>query len=327
MKKAPLPIIAGLIALTFSSTNILLSFIEAGGSSAENSLPDIQSLWDFSDTEKTRKRFEDLISLHQKTAPKDYILELQTQIARTYSLESKFAEAHTILDSIDGDVFEASQKVKIRYRLERGRTFNSAGKKSEAVQEFIQAYTIANATGETYLAADAAHMVSLVTENFGEKVYWTERGIKIAELSADQKTKSWLGPLHNNLGWDYYERKDFGKALIHFTEAQKWHFKFGKESQKLWARFAVLATFRKMGQISEALTKLQELEAELSKEKSESLLMGYVKEEIGESLLANGEAAAAKPYFQAALKILKADSWISKNETGRLSRIEKLANQ
>jgi len=50
----------------------------------------------------------------------------------------------------------------VRYLLERGRTFNSAGEKDRARPLFVQAWEIAGAAGLEGLAVDAAHMVPIV---------------------------------------------------------------------------------------------------------------------------------------------------------------------
>ncbi|HYY62136.1 MAG TPA: hypothetical protein VE756_12150, partial [Burkholderiales bacterium] len=52
----------------------------------------IVQMWDFADPAKSESRFRDALG----AASGDWRLELQTQIARTYSLRARYAEAHRL---------------------------------------------------------------------------------------------------------------------------------------------------------------------------------------------------------------------------------------
>ena len=103
----------------------------------------IVELWDFADPAKSEQRFREALA----AASGDWRLELETQIARTYSLRSRYTEAHRLLDEIEPQLAAAGLKPRLRYLLERGRTFNSAGDKAAARPLFLQAWEFGRAGG------------------------------------------------------------------------------------------------------------------------------------------------------------------------------------
>ena len=82
---------------------------------------DIESFWEYSDPALSEERFRSAIF----SATEDGRLELLTQIARTYSLRQRFAEAHDLLDQVESQLSAAGPRPRIHYHLERGRTHHS----------------------------------------------------------------------------------------------------------------------------------------------------------------------------------------------------------
>ncbi|MEO5930639.1 MAG: hypothetical protein ABIR47_11955, partial [Candidatus Kapaibacterium sp.] len=116
-------------------------------------------LWNYQKPDETEQRFREILRAAPQGTP--YHVELLTQIARTQSLQRKFAEAHAILDEAAALLTPEMRRARIRYLLERGRTFNSAGQKERALPLFVEAWEIGRETGEDNLAIDAAHMVAI----------------------------------------------------------------------------------------------------------------------------------------------------------------------
>src|SRR5262249_14146077 len=73
-----------------------LHFIAMG--EAQTTLPNFNKFWDYSDPAGTRIKFTDLIPLASASEDTSYYLQLLTQIARTFSLEGNFDDAHKMLD-------------------------------------------------------------------------------------------------------------------------------------------------------------------------------------------------------------------------------------
>src|SRR5512145_2623109 len=89
-------------------------------------LPDFMKLWDYNNPAETEKKFRELLPQAEKSKDTAYLIELWTQIARTQGLQRKFDEAHKILDKVMKMIGPAHILPRIRYMLERGRTYNSS---------------------------------------------------------------------------------------------------------------------------------------------------------------------------------------------------------
>ena len=161
----------------------------------------LRPLWDFDDLDATEARFRALRA------------EALTQLARVEGLRDRFDEGERLLDEI-GD---ADPRVRVRVDLERGRLRRSSGDKESALPLFESAFAKALHAGEDWLAADAAHMCALAAPDREGFVEWTNRGIELAESS--DAAAYWLGPLLNNLGWEYFDAGEHEQALDAFERA------------------------------------------------------------------------------------------------------------
>ena len=161
----------------------------------------LRPLWDFDDLDATEARFRALRA------------EALTQLARVEGLRDRFDEGEKLLDEI-GDT---DPRVRVRVDLERGRLRRSSGDKESALPLFESAFAKALHAGEDWLAADAAHMCALAAPDREGFVEWTNRGIELAESS--DAAAYWLGPLLNNLGWEYFDAGEHEQALDAFERA------------------------------------------------------------------------------------------------------------
>ncbi len=293
----------------------------------EETLPDLYHIWNYSAPAETRKRFEQILTqAKQSNGHESYVLQLQTQIARTYSIEGTFDRAHAILDEVESKLTGDLPLVKIRYLLERGRTFNSAGDKLQAEVLFNEAYTLSRQHNEDFHAVDAAHMVAIATSDVTDKERWNLTGVKIAEESNDERARSWLGSLYNNIGWDYFAKERYQEAALNFEKALEYQIALGEGQGKNLeriniARWCVAKGYRLVGRIDEALAIQKKL---LSAYEQSGESDGYVFEELGELFLLQGEAANSQKYFAEAYRELSKDSWLVKNEFKRMERLRAL---
>jgi tetratricopeptide (TPR) repeat protein len=62
-------------------------------------------------------------------------------------------------------------------------------------------------------------MAAIAAPDRKGKLAWTERGIAIASASTDPQVSYWLGPLYNNLGWEYQDAGEYEAALDVFRRA------------------------------------------------------------------------------------------------------------
>ena len=282
---------------------------------------DIDSFWEYTDPAVSEERFRTALS----SAQGDVRLELLTQIARTFSLRQRFDQAHEVLNDVEKQLTSAGARPRVRYLLERGRTFNSSGEKEKARVLFVEAWEQAQAAHLEGLAVDAAHMAAITYAGTPEAIVWNQRGLVMARTSHEPKARALIPAMLNNSAWDLHEMGRFNEALPLFEEAQAEWIARGKPEQIRIAKWAVARCLRSLGRSDEALTIQRALEAEHMATDSAD---GYVFEEIAENLAALGKMDEARPYFEKAFDEFSKDEWFVKNEAARLVNLKaRVGNQ
>jgi len=282
---------------------------------------DFDKLWDYNNPEGTEQKFRELLLAAEKGKDSGYYIELLTQLARTQGLQRKFAEAHEILDKVMKLLKPEHIVPRIRFMLERGRTYNSSKEYEKARELFMAAYMQADKYGEDNLAIDAVHMLGIVDKG-EESLKWNELAIQMAEDTKDEKAKGWLGALYNNTGWTYHDMEEYEKALELFERNVKWHIEKKSGMQLYIAKWSVARCLRSLGRTEEALN----MQLELRGKDSEMYACedGYNSEEIAECLYSLGKADEAKPYFKRAYEQLSKDIWVQENDKEKLERLKTL---
>lgn len=281
-------------------------------------LPDFDSLWDYDHPDQTEVKFREVLPQFAKNG--SAYLELLTQIARTHSLRRKFDEAHQILDEVQKELKENS-RVTVRYLFERGRAFNSAHQPEKAKPLFEEAFERAKELKEDFYAVDALHMLAIVADPVSA-LDLNLRAIQMAESSADEKARGWLGSLYNNLGWTYHEAKEYEAALEIFQKAEAFRRSRNDANVTRIAIWAVARCLRSLNRVEEALSRQLNLEKEFESVKETD---GYVFEEIGECFLLLDQKEEARPYLAKAYQILSQDQFLVEHEAQRLARLKQLA--
>ncbi|MEO6085481.1 MAG: tetratricopeptide repeat protein [Umezawaea sp.] len=205
---------------------------------------ELRGMWDFADLPSTEGRFRARLTEPITDAHRAEVL---TQLARVEGLRGDFAAGQQLLADAEA-LAEADSAGRVRVLLERGRLLRSSGAAPEALPLFAAAFVLAGHRGDEYLAADAAHMAALVdgTEE------WTQRGVELAQKSADPQVRSWIGPLLNNLGWAHFEGGRFENALHSFRQALAAREHTGEGHEVEIARYAVAKTLRLLDRPAEA---------------------------------------------------------------------------
>jgi tetratricopeptide (TPR) repeat protein len=285
--------------------------------------PAIDQLWDWNSPTESEHRFLELLKASEGKAGKDYELELMTQIARAQGMSGNFDEAHRTLDRVESELTQKAVQTQIRYLLERGRIFNSAGIADSARHLFANAWELAKSANNDLYAVDAAHMLGIV-EDPENALKWNLSALDIVEKSSDARIKGWLGPMYNNIGWTYHDLADYNRALELFEKGVNWRSQAEGDSAMgtRIARWTVARCLRSLGRSTEAMKMQLEL---LDLNEFLGNPSGYVYEELGELyLLLNDEAKSAK-HFAQAWQVLSNDQWLMQNEIDRMQRIKKLA--
>ena len=284
-------------------------------------LPHFDALWDYHNPAKTEQLFLEVLPVAQNDGDDDYLAQLLTQIARAQGLQRKFDAAHQTLDEAMALLSDNTPIAQVRYLLERGRVYNMSQKVDEARPLFKEAWDVAQQHGEDYYAVDAAHMLG-ICETGDESLLWNERAMEVAEASDHPRAKGWLGSLYNNTGWTYHDMGNYERALTLFEKGLIWR----QERQDIIgtqiAKWTVARTLRSMGRVDEALEKQRVLHEE---NKAMDRPDPYVSEEIGECLLALGQATEAQPHFARAYEALSQDEWLKDKDPERIERLKHLA--
>ncbi len=283
---------------------------------AMDSIGELDDLWDFNDPAGSEARFREWIAHLPLSASDSERAEAQTQLARAQGLQRRFANAHATLDSLESRLAQLSERVQVRYHMERGRVFNSAGAPQQAQPLFLTAWEQARATGEDALAVDAAHMLAIVATG-EDAMVWNLCALDLAQFSTEPRAQRWQASLYNNIGWSYFDAGRYPDALAMFERALERRRMDGAEKEIGVAQWRIGRTLRALGRLNEALTLQQSLLASISED-------GYVSEEVGELLLALGHADEARPHFRRAAGLLSRDAWLAEREPERLARIRQL---
>lgn len=280
---------------------------------------DVRSLWDFTDPARSEAVFRERL----KGATGDDALVLQTQIARTYGLRSRFDDAHALLDQIEPKLARAGAEPRVRYLLERGRTWRSSKRPEPARPLFVQAVELATTAKLDELAVDAMHMVALLESAPEAQMHWNQRALALAQSSTDPNTRNWDASLANNIGWTLRDQGRDEEALASFRTALAARERIGRPADIRSTRWMIASTLRAMGRFDEALVELRRLEREQEQLGEPD---GFVFEELAENLLAQRKTEEAKPYFLRAWEVLSRDTSLDRPDDKRLQRLRDLGH-
>lgn len=283
---------------------------------------DFDKLWDYNKPDATEKKFREILSKTKREENIDYYLQLLTQIARTQGLQMKFEEAHKTLDEVEKQLKPEMIIPRIRYNLERGRAFNSSGKKDKSIHYFLDAYHLGMENDADFYTIDAAHMLG-IAESPDEALNWNEIAIELIEKSTNERAKGWLGSLLNNTGWTYFDKGDYDTAMDYFKKNVVYHTERNNSTQLRIAKWCVARTLRAQNKIDEALKMQIELLESVGETESND---GYGMEELGELYLLKNDKENSKKYFKEAYNLLSQDKWLVANEKARLERIKELSD-
>ena len=300
------------VALVF----LLINIAWADEKTAE--LPDFDSMWDYYQPARTESVFREIIPVAKETDNPSYYGELLTQIGRTLGLQRRFDDGHAILDSVVFMLDTTPAVVRIRYLLERGRLYNSAGRADTSKVFFLEAWGEAMEHSEDAYCVDALHMLGIVTPP-KEQLRWNVKAMAYAEQSKNEKARRWLGPLYNNIGWSYHDLGEYEKALELFEKSLQWRTEQNDDVGTRIAKWTIGRAYRSLGRIDEAISMQQALLDEINEKNLDP--DGYVHEEIGECLLLMDQKDDAAPQFKKAYEMLSQDPWMVENESERLERM------
>lgn len=281
------------------------------------------ALWDYHDPARSERAFRDLLPQFEAGDDPSQLGQLLTQMARAQGLQRNFDGARTTLMRVERSLDQRDVPiVRVRYLLEFGRVLNSSGSPRDAKPYFQQAFELAHRQGLDFYSIDAAHMIAIVEPAPADQLRWNELALELAEKSADARARGWRGSLYNNIGWTYFEQKDYDRAMEVFEKAVNFRTEAGKARELRIARYCVAKTLRMQGKIDDALMINREIVAHADAEGESD---GYFLEELAECLLAQGKRDEARPIFARAHEQLSKDKWLVESEPARVKRLQELS--
>ena len=217
-------------------------------------MPDrLRTLWDFDDLHSSERRFREQLERERSDKGRAEVL---TQLARVRGLRGDFDGSARLLDEAES-LAGSDPVANVRLELERGRMLRSSGHVEAAYPLFVSAFSRALEADERYLAGDAAHMCAIAIDDRELQEKWTRRGL-------DDGEPYWAGPLLNNLGWAYFDDRDYERALELFRRALEARERDPQNVAGIaWAQYAVGQTLRMLGRAEDAVPLLEDAAAAL----------------------------------------------------------------
>jgi tetratricopeptide (TPR) repeat protein len=277
----------------------------------------LRTLWDFADLDATDQRFREQLTREDSDAGRAEVL---TQLARIHGLRGDFEAGDDLI--ADATLLAGSSTVaRARIDLERGRLRRSSGDRESALPLFESAFAIALEAEQEFVAADAAHMAALAAPDRSGFVAWTERGVTLAEENAG--ARHWLGPLLNNLGWEYYEAGEYAQALDVFERALAARERTPENPEPIaLARYAVGKALRALERPDEAVPLLEQAVAWADGAGQPD---GWYLEELAEEYAAVGRVEQAGEQAKRAIPLLEADDPSFADDADRRDRLAELS--
>jgi tetratricopeptide (TPR) repeat protein len=301
----------------------LVAGLAMSAHAADSTLADfsaqLDAQWNFAQPAESAQRFR--AELLRWPIGDPQALLVATQIARAQSLQRQFGDAHATLDAIGARLADAPSHVRVRYLLERGRTFNSAGAPEQAVPLFAEALSLAECASDEFYAVDAAHMLGIAAPP-ATQLDWNVKALAMADAATDPRARRWTASLHNNIGWTYHDRGDYAAALAHWEKALAARQTMGDAARTREAKWAVARGLRSLSRFDEA----QAIQSALAAENDAlGAPDGYVYEELMEIALARGDGPTATKWAGKALPLLKGDLSRGQADAARLARLAAIA--
>lgn len=279
----------------------------------------LREFWDFDDLAATEGRLRDQLARETTDQGRAEVL---TQLARVRGLHGDFDAGERLIEEAEATAGDG--QIALAYvELERGRLRRSSGNVEASLPLFESAFARSLEALHYFIAVDAAHMAALASPDREGIVAWTERGVELAESHAS--ARYWLGPLLNNLGWEYYEASDYELALDAFQRALAAREADPESRAPIEiARYAVGKTLRALGRSAEAVPLLRQATTWAIESGAPD---GWFHEELAEEYAAVGRDDEVHEHARLALPLLLDADPSFAEDAERSVRLRQLAGE
>ncbi len=229
-------------------------------------------------------------------------VEAASMRARSYLVTERKDEGREWLTRAAAKAVESDPLGWSRYLGVRGRFEWKDGDNETATSTFREMFDYCGEKELWERAVDAAHMIA-ITGDQRQKFDWSLKGIEMAERGG---MDGWLGPLWNNLGWNYCDDERYGEAYDALIKAREYHYKGEGELPKLIADYSVAHVMMKQNRLHEAeaaMLKVLEWATRLDADGASDAVewMGFARWDLGEMAMELGNKATGIGMLKQAL--------------------------
>jgi tetratricopeptide (TPR) repeat protein len=329
-------------------TGMVLSLAVLLGCSSSKQSEESMKLLAIADDLFKQQQYEKALNIYRQAAVESEkeknnsnLVEALSQTARCFIATNKLQDGREWLDQAAQKADRNEPKGWSRFLSVRGRLEwkeEAALKKevapeaSQAAATFQELYDYCLAYDFYERAIDAANMMSIVGRQEA-RIEWGLKGIDAAEKG---KLESWLAPLWNNLGWNYEDMGDHGKALNALIKAREYHYKKDDEQAKLIADWSVGHAYRMAGNVDTAISIMTDVNNRAGKSygkdssSTNAEWLGFSCKELGELAILQGNKKAAHVHFLEAKKLLeiaRIAEWDAKGYQELNEKIDRLESE
>ena len=246
--------------------------------------------------------FEGIATEAEAAGDHSTFVEAACMRARSYLIAENRDEGRSWLLKAAAKAVESDPPGWSRYLGVRGRFEWQDGDNEAATDTFREMFNYCESNTLWERAIDAAHMIA-ITGDREEKFDWSLKGIEMAEKGG---MDGWLGPLWNNLGWNYYDEKRYGEAYDALVKAREYHYKGEGELPKLIADYSVAHVMMVQDRTHEAEAAMLDVlewatRLEAEGDGSAAEWMGFARWDIGEMAIKTGNREAGVEMLSRAL--------------------------
>jgi tetratricopeptide (TPR) repeat protein len=241
------------------------------------------------------KAYQDLLSQAKSTNDTSFQIEALSQMARCHLTQNRKEEAKSWLAQAEEIASPSFPSGWARFLGVRGRWEWRNDDLKKATTTFKSMFDFSDKHGLADRANDAILMIG-ITGSDKERVEWSLKGIEVAEKSGSTSS---LGPLWNNLAVTYSELNDYEKTYDAFVKAREYHWRYGNETNKLYADYQIGWVLRMKGDYDRAMTWLRPSLAWAERLENYDV-MAQASQDIGEVMIAKGAGSVGLEYLRRA---------------------------
>ena len=246
--------------------------------------------------------FEEIAGEAEAAGDNSAFVEAASMRARSYLITEKKDEGRPWLVRAAARAAESDPAGWSRYLGVRGRFEWQDGDNETATNTFLEMFDYCGEKELWERAVDAAHMIA-ITGDQKEKFDWSLKGIEMAEKGG---MDGWLGPLWNNLGWNYCDDERYDEAYDALVKAREYHYKSEAELPRLIADYSVAHVMMKQDRLHEAeaeMLKVLDWATRLNADGESNAVewMGFARWDLGEMAVESGDRATGVGMLKEAL--------------------------